>query len=136
TLGAPAIRSMLARIDATGMNVMRGVEDGAAYRLGLNNTTNARGLANTLAAIARCDLLPRPLCSQVIDVLAAQEFNNMIPRGLPAGTRVAHKTGWITGIKHDGAIIYTNGGAPVILALLTRGATDTLAAQRVAADIA
>ena len=41
--------------------------------------------------------------------IAQQEFDDMIPAGVPEGTRVANKTGWITRIQHDGAIVYLNG---------------------------
>ena len=34
-------------------------------------------------------------------VLAAQEHNEQVPAGLPPGTYVAHKTGWVDGIAHD-----------------------------------
>jgi beta-lactamase class A len=135
-LGATAVQYTADRVGGDGMRVLRGVEDGPAFRAGLNNTTTARGLANVLAAIARCDILPQRLCAEVVDILAAQEFTELIPAGLPPGTRVAHKTGWITGIQHDGAIIYPAGSPPFVLVVLTRGAADTLAARRVAADVA
>ncbi len=50
---------------------------------------------------------------------AAQKFNDGIPRGLPPGTRVAHKTGTITRVHHDAAIVY--GDPPCVLVILTRG---------------
>ena len=135
-LRAPAIQATADRVGGSGMRVLRGVEDGPAYRAGMNNTTTARGLANVLAAIARCDILPRAQCDEIIHVLAAQEFNEMIPSGLPAGTRVAHKTGWITGIRHDAAIVLPDGSAPFVLVVLTRGAASDSAAAAVAGDVA
>jgi beta-lactamase class A len=136
TLGATRVQATADRVGGSGMRVLRGVEDGPAFRAGLNNTTTARGLANVLAAIARCDILPRPHCEEIIDILAAQEFNEMIPAGLPAGIRVAHKTGWITGIQHDGGIIMPLNSPPFVLVVLSRGQPDRAAVQRLAADIA
>src|SRR5690606_1073414 len=92
--------------------------------------------ARVLASVARCDILPRAECDEVIDVLAAQEFNDMIPAGIPARTRIAHKTGFITGTQHDGAVIMPEESAPYVLVVLTRGAADTTTARTVAADIA
>jgi beta-lactamase class A len=132
---AARIRSTLLSIDAQGMHVLRGVEDGPAFRRGLNNTTTADGFARTLEAIARCRLTTRATCTDMVDILAAQEFNDMIPAGLPAGTRVAHKTGWITGIRHDGGIVFPPGRAPYVLVVLTRGIADTLKASRLGADL-
>jgi beta-lactamase class A len=136
TLRAERVRATLARVNASGMNVQRGVEDSPAFRAGMNNTTDALGFARTLAAIGRCDILPRTLCDELTGILLDQEFNDMIPAGLPPGTRVAHKTGWITGIRHDGGIIYPDGSPPYVLVVLTRNAADTTAARTLAADLA
>lgn len=134
-LGAPSVQATADRLGAAEMRVLRGVEDGAAFHAGMNNSTTARAFANLLAAVARCDVLPRRHCDEVLDILAAQQFNDMIPAGLPAGIRVAHKTGWISGIRHDGAIILPGNSPPFVLVVLTRDA-DSLAARAVAADVA
>ncbi|MEO5510882.1 MAG: serine hydrolase [Longimicrobiales bacterium] len=136
TLKAPTVMATLSRIDGLGMTVRRGVEDSPAFAAGLNNTTNARGLANVFASIARCDILPRTQCDEVVRVLADQEFNDMLPTGMPTGTRIAHKTGWITGIQHDGGIVFPDGSPPFVVVVLTRGAKDTTAAKIVARDVA
>jgi len=135
-LGAPTIQTTTERVGGFGMRVLRGVEDTPAFRAGLNNVTTARGLANVLASIARCDVLARAQCDEVVNVLAAQEFNEMIPSGLPAGTRVAHKTGTITGIQHDAAIVLPAGAPPFVVVVLTRNPADSLAPERVAGDVA
>ena len=69
-------------------------------------------------------------------ILFAQEFHDEIPAGLPKGTPVAHKTGWVDGrVLHDAAIIYPPGGTPYVLVVLT-GDTPTMPpAQRLIADI-
>ncbi|MGH7449215.1 MAG: serine hydrolase, partial [Longimicrobiales bacterium] len=136
TLGATAIQETTNRVGAHGMRVLRGVEDTPAYNAGLNNNTTALGFARVLAAVARCDVLPRAECDEVIEVLAAQEFNEMIPAGLPPDTRVAHKTGSITGIRHDGAIIMPEDSPPYVLVVMSRAGADTATVRRVAADIA
>jgi beta-lactamase class A len=73
---------------------------------------------------------------RMIGVLLAQQFNEMIPAGLPAGTRVAHKTGQITRIHHDAAIVYPAQGAPYVLVLLLEGIADEDVSARVGARIA
>lgn len=140
-----SIQATMRELDAAGMRVLRGVEDIPAYRRGMNNTTTALAFARVLEAIARCaegesrEAALRPLtrasCREMVDILAGQEFNDMIPAGLPPGTRVAHKTGWITEIQHDGGIVYPRGRPPYVLVVLTRGIADTTAAAQVAADI-
>ena len=51
-----------------------------------------------------------------------QHFNNAIPAGLPTGIAVAHKTGNITKIHHDAAIVF--GPRPYVLVVLVRGLAD------------
>lgn len=132
---ARRVRNTLLRLNAQGMRVLRGVEDIPAYRAGLNNTTTAFGFSRVLEAIARCELLSAASCEQIVDILADQEFDEGIPAGVPAGTRVANKTGWITGINHDGAIVYPPMRAPYVLVVLTLGIEEPAVANDLIADI-
>lgn len=117
------------------MKVLRGVEDGKAFEKGLNNQTAARDLATLLVAIETGKAASKASCHEMIDILARQEFNDEIPAGLPAGTKVAHKTGWITGVSHDAALIYPPGRKPYVLVVLTKGIPDRPVAQKLIADI-
>jgi len=61
------------------------------------------------------------ICQQMIDFLAADKIGVLIEAGVPEGTRVAHKHGWISDpasgvIKNisDAAIVYTPGGDYVL----------------------
>ena len=69
------------------------------------------------------------------EILSRQEFNQEIPAGLPPGTKVAHKTGWITGVLHDAAIVYVPKRRPYILVVLTRNIPDQNVARALIADI-
>lgn len=130
-----SIQATLARLGAGDMRVLRGVEDGPAFRLGMNNTTTANGFARVLEAIARCEVTSQAACDGMVEILAAQEDRKRIPAGLPPGTRVAHKTGWITGISHDGGIVYPRTRPPYVLVVLTRGIEETERSYGIAAEI-
>lgn len=122
-------------LGADSIMVRRGVEDGKAFRAGLNNTTTARDLARLLDAVAEGRAAGRETPA-VVELLLAQEFNSAIPAGLPPGTRVAHKTGWITGITHDAAIIYPPGRRPFVLVVLTSGYESEAEAARRISEVA
>ena len=122
-------------LGATNIRVLRGVEDGKAFRANLNNTTTARDLAVLLDAIETGKAASRSSCDAMRDVLLRQEFNEEIPAGLPAGVKVAHKTGWITGVRHDAAIVYPPGRKPYVLVVLTRQIDDDKVARQLIADI-
>jgi beta-lactamase class A len=136
---AARVQATLHLLGADSVLVRRGVEDGKAYEAGLNNTTTARGLGVLLAAIATGKAASAASCRTMLAILARQHFNDGIPAGLPPGTVVAHKTGWITGIEHDAAIVLPGGlaapGAGYVLVVLTRGPDDRPAAQHLTADL-
>lgn len=124
-LGAEEIQRTIEDLGVRDMRVLRGVEDIPAYRAGLSNTATARDLAVLLAAIAEGEAVSAAHSAAMLAVLEAQEFNDLIPGGLPPGTRVAHKTGSITGIRHDAAVVLPEDGAPYVLVVLTRGFEET-----------
>ncbi len=133
-VGAGRVRELMAAIGAGEMNVRRGVQDIPAFEAGMSNTTTARALATVMETIARCEggvvheaLLPlRPAgCRAMTGILAGQEFTQRIPAGVPEGARTANKTGTITRIAHDAAIVYPEGRAPYVLVVMTRGLEGT-----------
>jgi beta-lactamase class A len=132
-LGVDNIRATVHSLGADGMNVLRGVEDGKAFEKGLNNTTTAQGLGILLTAIAGGKAVDPDSSHEMIEILERQHFNEGIPAGLPRGTRVAHKTGEITKIHHDAAIVYAPH--PFILVILVHGLADKKDSSVVMADI-
>jgi len=125
----------LRTLGAQQMTVLRGVEDGKAYQQGLNNTATARDLSTLLAAIEQGKAASASSTEAMRAILLAQELNDEIPAGLPPGTRVAHKTGQITGVLHDAAIVYPPGRAPYILVVLTSGIPDDKVARSLIVDL-
>ena len=121
-LGVENIRRTVTALGADGMHVLRGVEDQKAFDKGMNNTTDARGLFVLLDRIAHGKAVDPSADAAMIDILKRQKFNDAIPAGVPAGTAVAHKTGNITRINHDAAIVFS--ARPYVLVLLVRGMED------------
>lgn len=135
-LAEPArIAATLASLGASETVVLRGVEDGPAFRAGMNNTTTAYGLMKTLQGIAAGRAASPRATEEMLAILGRQEFRRMIPAGVPAGVCVANKTGWITGIDHDAAVILPEGRRPYVLVVLTRGFRDREAARRLGAEV-
>jgi len=121
-VGVENVRRTVTALGADGMQVLRGVEDQKAFDKGMNNTTTARGLAVLLDRLAHGTAVDAAADSEMLAILKRQKFNDAIPAGLPEGTIVAHKTGSITRIHHDAAIVYT--ARPYVLVLLVRGIDD------------
>jgi beta-lactamase class A len=132
-LGVENIRAIVHSLHADGMNVLRGVEDGKAFAKGLNNTTTARGLQQLMDVIARGEAVDQESSRAMIEILERQTFNESIPAGLPPGVRVAHKTGEITKIHNDAAIVFAP--RPFVLVILVRGIVDKKESAALMADI-
>ena len=121
-LGAQNVQRTVDGLGAGGMIVRRGVEDDRAFAQGLNNSTTARALTVLMERIARLQAVDADASRQMIEILKRQQFNDAIPANLPAGTQVAHKTGSITKIHHDAAIVLAP--EPFVLVVLVRGIED------------
>jgi beta-lactamase class A len=132
-LGVENIRKTVAALGADGMDVLRGVEDQKAFDKGLNNATTARGLLVLLDRIAHRDAVDANADGEMIEILKRQKFNDAIPAGVPPGTPVAHKTGSITRIHHDAAIVFAP--RPYVLVLLVRGIDDQKKSATLMADL-
>ncbi len=136
-VGAPRAQATARSLGAKDILLRRGVEDNKAFAAGLNNATTARDLGALLEAIVEDRAASPEGARAMLGILEGQEFNQEIPAGLPAGTRVAHKTGWITGILHDAAIVFPpEGRAPFVLVVLTGGLTDRTQARALIQDVA
>lgn len=68
---------------------------------------------------------------KMLDLLAAQELNDRIPKYLPKGTKVMHKTGELDRVKHDVGIVSGPTG-DYILVLMSESTDQLAAAERLA----
>ncbi len=123
-VGAKNVNDFIQALGIQGVIVRRGVEDKAAFRLGLNNSATARGLTQTMQLIAEKKVVSQQASERMIEILLGQEFNESIPALLPKSARVAHKTGWTDDVYHDTGIIYPEGRRPYVLSIMTRGFTE------------
>jgi beta-lactamase class A len=130
-----SVNAMMRSLGARRMLVLRGVEDEKAFEKGLNNMATARDLAVLLRDIETGEAASPASTDSMRAILLAQQFNEKIPAGLPPGTRVAHKTGDITAIAHDAAIVYPANRKPYILVVLTKGIEKEPVADSLIADV-
>ena len=138
-VSADKVLELMREIGANDMTVLRGVEDEKAYEAGKNNTTSARALALCLKAILDPNRFREDSRREMMEILLSQQFTEGIPTGISAkerGLQVANKTGNITEISHDAAIIQDSSGQTFILVILTRGVPADEDGQRLVATLA
>ncbi|PKK35624.1 serine hydrolase [Siphonobacter sp. SORGH_AS_0500] len=119
-VGAEKVTKTFHQLGAKNSQIRRGVEDQKAYQKGLNNEVTAYDLAELFEKIAKGKAVNKESSKAMIQILLDQKFNDIIPAKLPAGTKVAHKTGSITNIYHDSGIVYLPDGRSYVIVLLSR----------------
>jgi beta-lactamase class A len=134
-VGAGRVMELMRSLGADDIQVLRGVEDQKAFDAGMNNTTTAHDLRLVMQAIAERRAITSAASDAMYEILRAQEFREKIPAGLPESVSVAHKTGSITRISHDAAIVTPPGESPYVLVVLTRGIGDGKVAATAIADV-
>ena len=117
---AKKVTASLREIGANDMLVLRGVEDGKAFEKGLNNITSAYDLMILFEKLAKGELVSKDASAKMERILLDQKFNEIIPAHLPADVKVAHKTGNISGVRHDSGIVILPNGERYVLVLLSK----------------
>src|SRR5215207_1691112 len=92
-VGPQGVNAFIRKLGIEGISVLRGVEDRAAFRLGMNNSATARGLTQTMKLIAEGKVVSKPISQKMIEIMLQQEFNESISALLPKSVKAAHKTG-------------------------------------------
>ena len=105
-VSADSVMKTMKTLGANDMKVLRGVEDTKAFEKGLNNSTTAFDNLIIFEQLANEKVVSAAASQQMTKILLDQKFNEIIPALLPANVKVAHKTGSVTGIQHDGGIIF------------------------------
>jgi beta-lactamase class A len=113
----------------------RGIGDAVARETDLDNLVTAADLGLVLRGVADRTLADPGTCAHVEAVLARQEHRDGIPRGLPEGTYVANKTGWVDGVSHDVALVRPAERSPYVLVVLTTADLGEQAAADLIAEV-
>jgi beta-lactamase class A len=127
------IRAVNARMASWGLKetrinakVFRGsttsVDKARTARYGLGSTT-AREMASIFEELGAGTRARPALKQAMLAHLRKNEDKLKFPRLLPPGTRVAHKDGSVNDARTDAGILYTPGGA-VVVVVLTAGNAD------------
>jgi beta-lactamase class A len=117
---ATKVTQSMRALGATDIMVLRGVEDQKAYEAGISNTTTAYDLMIIFEQLAKGKVAGESADEQMIDILLDQKFNDIIPAHLPKDVRVAHKTGEISGVRHDSGIVILPDGRRYVLVILSK----------------
>lgn len=93
--------------------------------------STASDLGKLFEKIYRGEIIDAEYSQKMLDLLLRQQKNDRIPKYLPEGTQVAHKTGELPNIRNDGGIVYSPSGDFVII-VLSKTADVTFASDTIA----
>ena len=119
-VGPANVQTFTESLGAPTVKVRRCVEDSKAFDKGLNNETDAAGMGAVMEAAVRSPRLSAAARSKAWEILTGQTFNEEIPAGLhpQSGAVVGHKTGSISSVQHDAAIVRLPDGREYVLVLM------------------
>jgi beta-lactamase class A len=121
--GAPATNAKLAAAGIKGFHVAENSDE--------DNMVTARALATYFDLLATRQLVSPAASDRMLARLQRQTINDRLPRDLPEGVAVAHKTGDLVGLIHDAGVIQAADG-PRIAVVLTEGGADEEARDLIA----
>jgi len=98
------------------------------------NFTSVPDMVKLYGKLYREEILNPENTKEAIEILSRQQYREKIPLLLPKKTKVAHKTGEITGVRHDCAMIL-HDEKPYTLCVLTEELPDVIRADRVIAEL-
>jgi beta-lactamase class A len=119
-VGPENVQAFTDALGAPTVKVRRCVEDSKAFDKGVNNETDAAGMAAVMEATVRSPKLSAIARAKAWKILTGQTFNEEIPAGLhpQSGAIVGHKTGSISSVEHDAAVVRLPDGRSYVLVLL------------------
>jgi beta-lactamase class A len=118
-VGLPAVAEAWQVAGARHSVTARGIEDVPAREAGMDNLVTAADLVALLGGIATGTVAGPDACREMLGVLCAQQHLDDLAAGLPAGVRIAHKNGWVTGIRHGAGVVFPEDAPPYAIAVCT-----------------
>ena len=89
-----------------------------------NDSTSPADMEKTLRLMYEGKLVSPWVSEQMVDIMKRCHTNSRIPRYLPKGTEVAHKTGTMDKVANDVGVVYTEKG-DYVLCMFYNGNTAT-----------
>ena len=116
-IGFDTLNAYFKKIGLKNTNIARKMMDFAERREGEENYTTAKDMAYLLEELYYKRFLNKDVSEKCLEILGQQKINDRIPKKLPRGTFVVHKTGLERHVCHDVGIVFTNRGNFLICVL-------------------
>lgn len=115
-LGMDSINQYIHENGYTDTRLQRKMMDNVAVKNGLENYTSAKDLGNIFTKLYLGQCISPEYDKKAIALLLKQEDTECLPTALPNAS-IAHKTGELIGLYHDGGIVYSSNGNYILCIL-------------------
>jgi beta-lactamase class A len=101
------------------------------------NSVTPQDITDLLEKIAKGQVVSRRACEEMVRIMKEQQYNDLIPALIPVSDgkeeslvgqvknmEIAHKTGSVSGVRHDAAIVYA-GSVNYVVTILASDLPDT-----------
>ena len=101
------------------------------------NSVTAQDISCLLEKIAKGQVVSRRACEEMVKIMKEQQWDDLIPALIPVSggkeeslvgqvknVEIAHKTGSVSGVRHDAAIVYA-GSVNYVVTILASDLPDT-----------
>ncbi|MCD6583703.1 MAG: serine hydrolase [Candidatus Omnitrophica bacterium] len=133
-LGFDYINRNFKKIGLKNTSLKRKMMDFRKRSKGIENYTTTLDIAYLLEKIYRGRIPDKGASKVLLSFLKRQKVRDRLPRYLPKGIVVAHKTGLEKGVVHDAGIVFTPQG-DYIICVLTKKVKNYQKAKKMIAEI-
>ena len=98
------------------------------------NETSAKDMGILLVKIYKGEITTPPLTAEMLNFMEKSDFDDRLPKGLPPGTKIYHKTGDEIGKIHDVGIVDLPG-QPYFIGVLSSDMTDDQKVKNIISQI-
>jgi beta-lactamase class A len=134
-LGFDTLNLYFKKMGLNHTNIARKMLDFEERKEGVENYTTAQDMSYLLEELYFGRFLNKNISDKCLELLGQQKINDRIPRKLPRGTYVVHKTGLERHVCHDVGIVFTNRGNFIICVLARHENRFARHAKKFIADV-
>ena len=132
-IGIPTVNQLLDNLGMKKTRLNRIMLDTEAVKQGRQNYVNTLEINKLLRLIYKNKVATKTLCREMMDFLLACHDRETIPKLIPPSVKIAHKTGELTYVRGDAAIVFSS--KPFILSVFIQGFKNLSEAEKVIAEI-
>ncbi|MCX6374724.1 MAG: class A beta-lactamase-related serine hydrolase [Armatimonadetes bacterium] len=133
-VGMDSVNDRMRGLGLQKTTLARRMYDWEAQAKGFENVCTPSEIATLLVSMVEGSISSKSTSTEMLEIMARQQWRERIPLLLPEGTKVANKTGSIAGVTHDVGVVYGPSG-PYVLCVMTKGVSDAVAAGRAIAEV-